>query len=138
MFKKLLELYKKHQEIINYLVVGGIGTVVSIASFALFIQLSLDTVVSNVVSWIIVVILMYVLNRYFVFSEHAHGFKAIFLEIVAFFGARVATLLIETAIVWLGIDVMNLNAIIIKTIGQVAVIVLNYVASKLVIFKDKK
>jgi len=137
MFKKFWNLYQKYQEPINYLVVGGIGTLVSIVSFALLLNL-MSTVAANIVSWIVVVILMYVLNRYFVFSEHAKGFAAIAREIVSFVMARVATLLLETFIVWLGIDMMKLNAIAIKTFAQILVIVLNYFFSKFFIFKDSK
>lgn len=82
--KKIFELYKKYREIINYLVVGVIGTVVSIATFALFMGINLGTVVSNIISWIIVVILMYILNRYFVFEEHATGKAAVIREIISF------------------------------------------------------
>ena len=67
--KKIFELYKKYREIINYLVVGVFGTVVSIATFTLFMALNIETVVSNVLSWVIVVILMYILNRLFVFKQ---------------------------------------------------------------------
>lgn len=138
MFNKIWSVYQKHKELINYLIVGGIGTFVSILTFAVLINLGLSTVVANTISWFIVVVLMYILNRYFVFSEHATGFVGIVREILSFFAARVATLFIEDFIVWLGIDVMNFNAIIIKVIGQITVIVLNYVASKLFIFKKNK
>ena len=69
MYKKILELHRKHHELINYLVTGGIGTVVSIGSFAVLLKFSNESVLSNVGSWIITIILMYVLNRYFVFLE---------------------------------------------------------------------
>lgn len=138
MIKKLLELYKKYKEPINYMLVGGIGTVVSILTFEAFYKIAgLGTVASNVASWVIVVILVYILSRYFVFLEHAHGFKAILIEALAFFSARLITLLIETVIVYLGIDIMELNAFIVKTAAQVIVVILNYVASKLVIFKKR-
>ena len=136
MFKKLFEIYKKNQELINYLVVGVIGTVISIASFAVLMNIGVETVASNVISWVITVIVMYVMNRYFVFLKHAKGFAAIVREITSFVSARIFTLLLETLIVWLGIDAMHLNAIIIKTFAQILVIVLNYVFSKLFIFRD--
>ena len=135
MLKKIWKLYEKYREVINYLITGGIGTVVSIGSFAVLLNF-MDTVVANVVSWIIVVILMYILNRYFVFSEHAKGFSAILREMLSFFSARVATLILETVVVWLGIDVMKMNAIFIKTFAQILVIVLNYFFSKFFIFKN--
>ena len=141
MQQKILALYKKHQELVNYLVVGVIGTVVSIAIFTVLMKMTNESVLSNVISWMVTVILMYILNRYFVFLEHAKDKVAILKEMSTFVSARIATLLLETAIVWLGIDVMKLNSglkiIAVKTIGQVVVIVLNFVAAKLVIFKKK-
>lgn len=136
MFKKLFEIYKKNKELINYLIVGAIGTVISIASFAILMNVGVETVSSNVISWIITVIVMYIMNRYCVFAEHAKGAVAVFREVVSFVSARIFTLLLETLIVWLGIDVMHLNAIIIKTFAQILVIVLNYVFSKLFIFRN--
>ena len=140
--KKIFELYKKYREIINYLVVGVFGTVVSIATFTLFMALNIETVVSNVLSWIIVVILMYILNRLFVFEEHANDKDGIIREIISFVMARVFTLVLETGVVWLGIDVLKFNSdlgvIVVKTFGQVLVIVLNFVFSKLFIFKNSE
>lgn len=136
MFKKLLKIYKKNKELVNYLIVGVIGTIISIVSFAILMNVGVETVASNVISWIITVVAMYVLNRYCVFTEHAKGAAKIFREIVSFVSARIFTLLLETLIVWLGIDVMHLNAIIIKTFAQILVIVLNYVFSKLFIFRN--
>ena len=142
MFKKIMDFYKKNQEVINYLIVGGIGTVISIASFTILLNLSVETVASNIISWIIVVILMYVLNRYFVFEEHATGKVAVIREIISFVMARIFTLVLETIVVWLGIDVLKFNSdfgvVAVKTFGQVLVIVLNFVFSKLFIFKNSK
>lgn len=141
MQQKILALYKKHQELVNYLVVGVIGTVVSIVIFTALMKMTNESVLSNIISWVVTVILMYMLNRYFVFLEHAKDKVAILKEMSTFISARIATLLLETAIVWLGIDVMKLNSglqiIVVKTVGQVLVIVLNFVAAKLVIFKKK-
>lgn len=140
--KNILDLYKKYREIINYLVVGVFGTVVSIGTFALFMNLNLGTVASNIISWIIVVILMYILNRLFVFEEHANDKAGIIREIVSFVMARIFTLVLETIVVWLGIDVLKFNSdfgvVAVKTFGQVLVIVLNFVFSKLFIFKNSK
>ena len=141
MQQKILALYEKHQELVNYLVVGVIGTVVSIVIFTALMKMTNESVLSNIISWVVTVILMYMLNRYFVFLEHAKDKVAILKEMSTFVSARIATLLLETAIVWLGIDVMKLNSglqiIAVKTVGQIVVIVLNFVAAKLVIFKKK-
>ena len=121
--------------------VGVSGTVDSRAIYTVLMNMTNESVWSKVISWMVTVILMYILNRYFVFLEHAKDKVAILKEMSTFVSARIATLLLETAIVWLGIDVMKLNSglkiIAVKTIGQVLVIVLNFVAAKLVIFKKK-
>ncbi|MBP5674750.1 GtrA family protein [Candidatus Saccharibacteria bacterium] len=139
--KKMFKFYKQHREIINYLFVGGFTTVVSIATFALFMNvLGLSAVASNVISWIIVIIIAYFLNRYLVFVKHATDFKGLVREIVTFIMARIATLLLETFVVWLGIDVMKINSeigvVVVKTFGQVLVVVSNYILSKFLIFKN--
>ena len=139
--KKIFDFYKLHREIINYLLVGGFTTVISIGTFALFINvLGLSTVASNIISWVIVIIIAYILNRYFVFLKHAKDFKGIIREIISFIVARIATLLLETLVVWLGIDVMGFNSeigvVIVKTIGQILVVLSNYILSKFLIFKN--
>ena len=54
------------------------------------------------------------------------------------FGGRVFTLAVEELILFVFITLLGMNAIVIKVIGQVVVTVLNYVVSKLFVFKEKK
>lgn len=130
-----IEYYKRHKELLNYFIVGVIGTIISIASFAIVMKLCDNDIAANIASWIISVTVLYMLNRYYVFDNHAHGAKGVFFEIIKFASARLLTLLLETLIIFLGHDQMHFDAVIVKTIAQVVVIVLNYVASKLIIFK---
>ena len=101
--KKILELYKKYEEIINYLIVGVLTTLVSIvvkwgllftildAKNAFQLQLAI------IISWILAVIFAYVTNRIYVFKSKS---KKIFSEIVSFFGSRIFTLLLEMFVMW--------------------------------------
>lgn len=132
------DIYHKNEEIWNYLISGGLGVVISVGSFWLCRVIGLDIIPSNVISWIIAVLSMYVTNKFFVFKTKCNTKKELFIEFISFIGARVSTLVIETAIIYVGAEVMHINEIIVKVIAQVVVIVLNYVFSKLWIFKNKK
>ena len=127
--------YKKHKEVLLYLLFGGLTTLVSIASFALFFALGLNELIANALSWILAVLFAYVTNRIWVFSSNAETKGAIAREMAAFFGGRLATFLVEEAILAVFITWLGLPAIWVKVVAQIVVIVLNYVISKFFVFK---
>ena len=138
LFKECLKLYHKYEEIINYLITGFIGVVVNVASFYVCRQISLSILVSNVISWIVAVILMYILNKLFVFKSKKENNKQLFQEFCSFVFARIITLIIETLILYLGVLLITKNDIVIKIIAQIVTIILNYIFSKFIIFKKKE
>ena len=127
--------YKKHKEVLLYLLFGGLTTVVSIASFALFIALGLNELIANVISWILAVLFAYVTNRTWVFSSEAETKGAVIKEMASFFGGRLATFLVEEAILAVFITWLGFPAVWVKVAAQIVVIVLNYVVSKFFVFK---
>lgn len=143
--KKVAELYKKHEEIINYLIVGVLTTVVSVGVKwgLLFTVLSASNPtqlqIAIIISWICAVLFAYVTNRIFVFKSKN---KNILKEMVGFFGSRVLTLLIEAFIMWFFITFLKLDTnmwvLIWTMVTQVIVTVLNYVFSKLLVFNKQK
>lgn len=140
MWKSCLKLYKKYEEIINYLIVGGLTTVVSLGSYYLCIYTFLDPDVwyqlqaANIISWICAVTFAYFANRIFVFkSKNEKKFK----EVVSFYGSRVATLLMDMGIMFIFVTLLHLNDKIMKLVVQVIVTIANYVLSKLFVFKKK-
>ena len=131
--------YRKHKEVLLYLLFGGLTTLVSILSFALFAEgLGMNVLWANVLSWILAVSFAYVTNRTWVFADKADTGAGILREIVSFFGGRIATLLVEEAILYIFITKLALPAMPVKIAAQVIVIVLNYVISKLFVFRKKK
>ena len=139
--KKIWKLYKKYEEIINYLIVGGLTTVVSLIVYYgcvltfLDPKNALELQIANIISWIISVAFAYITNRIFVFkSKNKNYFK----EIVSFVGARIATLLMDMFTMFLLVTVLNGNDKIAKIISQIIVIVANYIFSKLFVFKKSK
>lgn len=135
MFKKLLALYKQYEEIINYIIAGGFGTVVNIGTFTLCRMFGLDITISNVIAWVITIIFVYISNKFFVFKTGGRGKKESTREFIMFVLARLATLGIEIVLLNLTIEVMHINELVSKTVAQVVVIILNYVLSKLIVFK---
>ena len=128
--------YKKHKEVLLYLLFGGLTTVVSILSFALFVKgMGMNALVANVLSWILAVLFAYVTNRTWVFESTAETKAGIAREMLSFFGGRAATLLAEEGILAVFITWLGFPDMPVKIAAQVIVIVLNYVISKLFVFR---
>lgn len=139
--EKIKELYTKYKEIINYLIFGVLTTVVNIVTYAIFARLfHVDEVVSNIIAQIISILFAYVTNKIYVFESKSTKLKDILKEMVSFFGCRIFTAVLDTLLFSFMIKILLINDLIAKCITQVIVIVLNYVFSKLIIFrkKDKK
>ena len=138
MWKKCVGLYRKYEEIINYLIVGVLTTVVSLAiyygSVLTFLnpENAIQLQIANVISWIGAVAFAYVTNRKFVFKSHS---KNRLSEAAKFVGSRVATLLMDMAVMYLLVTLLHGSDKIAKLVSQVAVMVGNYVLSKLFVFR---
>lgn len=129
--------YKKYKEVLLYLFFGGLTTFISIGSYAFFdISMHMDPMIANIFSWILAVLFAYVTNRIWVFDSNAEGMKGIIQEMVSFFGGRVATLLMEEVILYVGINLLGMNSIGVKVVAQILVLVGNYLISKLFVFKS--
>ncbi|MBQ4247874.1 MAG: GtrA family protein [Ruminococcus sp.] len=94
--------------------------------------------ISTVVSWICAVTFAYVTNRIWVFDSKAKGKKGIFAEMVSFYGGRLFTLFVEMGIMWLGYDLLDINYWVTKIFANIVVLILNYVISKLFVFRKNK
>jgi len=126
------------KEVLRYLIIGGLTTVVSMVLFYGSTRTFLDgndavqLQVANVISWIGAVAFAYVTNRIFVFeSKNPRVFK----EIVSFVGSRVLTLLLDMAVMFLLATVLAVNYNISKLVAMVLVTVGNYIISKLFVFR---
>lgn len=142
--KKIWNLYKKYEEIVNYLVVGGLTTIVAIGSKLLLLATILDQTnglelqIAEVISWFLAVTFAYVTNRIFVFKSKTSGSKCA-REIFNFFKGRIVTQLIQMFIMCFFVTLLKLDSnvwvLVFTLVCQVIQIVLNYVISKLLVFK---
>ncbi len=139
--KKVKELYKKYEEIIRYLIVGVLTTIVSLATYFICVHTFLDAnnaieiQIANIISWIFAVAFAYITNRIFVFKSKSKNYLK---EIATFCTSRVLTLLMDMAIMFLFVTLLKGSDTIGKLISQVVVTILNYIFSKLFVFGKKK
>ena len=131
---------KRNREIIAYLIVGVLTTVVSMGVYFVLTaavlnpQKPVQLQTANVISWVAAVSFAYAMSRRFVFQSRN---PKMLKEMASFFGARILTLLMDMAMMFLFVTAGGMNDRIAKIIVQVAVIIANYLLSKLVVFRDK-
>lgn len=129
-------LMRKYWDVIPYLFFGVCTTAVNVVAYWLCAHpLRLKTMPSTVIAWFLAVLFAYVVNRKWVFHSEAHKAKAICREVVSFFGCRLATGVIDWLCMFVFVELLSVNDVFIKTAANMLVVVLNYVASKFVIFK---
>ncbi len=138
MTDKMKELYGKYEEILIYLIVGVITTIISwgaafLGKLVLNTDISWQNTLNNTFSWLVGVIVAYPMNRRWVFKSTNHK---IIKEFLGFAASRVSTLIMDVFIMWLTVNVILMNYWIAKIfISSVIVTIANYIFSKLLIFK---
>lgn len=135
MIQKIIDLLEKHRDIVSYLFFGVLTTAVNYAVYLpCYNLLSLSAVASNMISWIVAVVFAYLTNKPFVFKSHDWSLKTVGPELMKFLSCRIASGVMETAILFVAVDVFQWNGNVWKLITNVFVVVINYLASKLVVF----
>ena len=129
----------KYKEIILYLVFGGVTTAVNYGVYVLLSHvLNMGVVPSNIIAWIFAVAVAFISNKILVFESKSKEIRTVLREIIEFVLARLSTLVIETVLLWIFVDQLHVNDLIMKIITNVIVVILNYIFSKFIIFKKKK
>lgn len=139
-FKTIKGLYYNYKEVINYIVFGGLATVVNFVSYFIFARvIGIDEVISSGLSWVCAVIFAYITNKIFVFESKTTSKKQLIKECVFFFLARIFSgITCDVGTFALMVKVFNINDIFSKIVTQVMVVIVNYVFSKFIVFKNKQ
>lgn len=128
---------QKCKMLLLYVLFGAGTTLVNLILFEWFYyQLSAGTIVSNVVAWIGAVLFAFVTNKWYVFESKTWRLPVAAREFISFAGCRGATGLLDLAIMYLTVDLLHRNAMVMKLLVNIVVIILNFIASKL-IFRKK-
>ena len=138
MIQKLRSLIEKYWDILTYLVFGVLTTVVNYAVYLpVYNFCGISAAVSNMIAWVVAVIFAFLTNKPFVFHSHDWSVKTVVPELIKFVSCRLASGVMETVILFLAVDLMAWNGNVWKLVTQVLVIIINYVGSKLLVFRNK-
>lgn len=129
------ELIKKYKEIIMYLIFGVLTTLVNIVSFYIMDKCNINLYVNNTIAWILSVLFAYITNKLFVFESKSLEPKVVIKEGLSFFGFRLISYFMDMLCIFIMVDIFSINKMISKIVGNVIVIIANYIFSKLFIFK---
>ena len=134
--KKLSDGYRKHREGMRYLIFGALTTIVNIIAYSIFYYVfHIDNAMSNVIAWIIAATFAYITNKYYVFNSKVNTKKELLKEIIYFYSCRILTLIIDEGIMIFTVDKLGWNALLMKIVTNIIVIILNFIFSKILIFK---
>ena len=132
------QLFKKYQQPILYLFFGVCTTAVNIITYYISAHIvSLSVVLSTCLAWDISVIFAYITNKWWVFESKSLRLKAVVLEFLSFTGCRLFTGACDLLIMFIFVDCLAMNDLFVKIASNVLVVILNYIFSKLIIFKQK-
>ena len=133
------KLIVKYWDILSYLFFGGLTTLVNfLVYFPLLNWLHLSATASNIIAWAVAVAFAYLTNKPFVFQSHDWSWKIVGPELAKFVSCRIGSGLLETAAIFLTVDLLHWNGNLMKLLLAVVVVILNYIGSKLLVFKTKK
>ena len=131
-----MKLYNKYREVIDYIIFGGLTTLVNIVAFFIFdTLLNWPYLIANAIAIVVSILFAYITNKLFVFRTKDLPLKENILEFARFIGFRLLSGLADMATMWILVDLLTLDTNIAKLLTQFIVVVLNYVFSKLFIFK---
>lgn len=135
--ERVRELFIKYRELLSYLFFGVLTTVVNYVSYLLLAPFFGTTTIPTAIAWVLSVAFAYLTNRRWVFRSQAKGVAAILREAGSFVGARLISGVIDVGIMWVFADRLGFNDKLVKLASNVFVVIFNYIASKLIIFRKK-
>ena len=134
--EKIRFLVEKYWDILSYLFFGVLTTVVNyLVYLPCYNLLGISASLSNVIAWVAAVAFAYLTNKPWVFKSHDWSRQTVIPELTKFVGCRVGSGALETGIIFLFVDVLCWNGNVMKLITSVLVVVLNYIGSKLLVFR---
>ena len=137
--ERVCSFINKHRDIVIYLFFGGLTTVVNYLIYVpLYHYLHFSAAFSNIIAWAVAVAFAFITNKPFVFKSYDWSRRVVLPEAGKFVGSRTVSGLLETGFIALTVDMLHWNATVMKIIASVMVIIVNYIASRWVVFSNRK
>lgn len=144
--EKIRALLVRYREMLSYLFFGVLTTLVNMVAYALLSRTAMSTGAATAVANAISILFAYVTNRIWVFESKTRGTAAL-KEFTSFVSCRLATLVLDIVLMIIGVDWLgtalvparwtDLWELTMKLISNVIIVVVNYIFSKLLIFRRK-
>ena len=139
----LQKIYYKYEEKWLYILFGGLTTLISIITKLLVFgavsgEPKWESTAGVIISWICAVTFAFFTNKKYVFKNETHSAKEFRKVFLSFYGARVATLVMEEAIFLVCCNLLGINKTLITYLSQVLIFVANYILIKLFVFRNKE
>ena len=129
-------LLAKYQDVISYIFFGVLTTVVNYLIYIpMYHILGISAAISNITAWAASVLFSFLTNKAFVFQSRDWSARVVIPEFWKCVGTRVGSGMLDTAIIFVTVDLLAWNGIIMKLFNSFMVIVLNYISNKLIVFK---
>ena len=133
---KLKEIFLKNKALVMYVFFGICTTLVNWGAYYLCYNIiKLPNVIATIIAWALAVAFAFITNKLWVFDSHSFATEKLIYEIWTFTASRLVTGALDVAIMYLAVDIFNRNSTIWKLLSNIIVIILNYVLSKLIVFK---
>lgn len=136
--EKIIQLVKKYWSIVSYVFFGAVTTVVNLVVYYICYHMAgLNSDLSTVIAWVLAVLTAFLTNKPFVFGSHDWSMKVLLPEAGSFFGCRLGSGLVELVLMHVTVEMLGWPGMLMKLLVNVIVMILNYVASKLLVFRNK-
>ena len=136
--KVLKNLLKKYKSFLMYGIFGVLTTIVNLLVYNLcYYKAGINNTISNIIAWILAVAFAYITNKLWVFDSKSWKMSVLRREVTAFVSCRLATGIMDLVIMYICVDILGWHAMLMKLASNVLVIILNYIFSKLIIFKKR-
>lgn len=127
---------KKYRELFVYAVFGVLTTIVNYIVYLPCLNLlNFSAAVSNVIAWIVAVAFAFFTNKPFVFHSNDWSKNVVLSELSKFIGCRIGSGVLETVFLLILVDILGFNGNIIKIVVSILVVIINYISSKILVFR---
>lgn len=136
--KKQINLFQKYRSIIAYLFFGGLTTFINLAVYYVcYYSIGIGSDSSTVIAWFITILAVFVTNKPFVFDSYSWKPNVWIPELFNFFLCRIGTGVVEIIMMHILVEILLFPGMVMKLLTNIIVIILNYVASKLIVFRKR-
>ena len=137
--QQLIQKYwRKYRELVLYGIFGVLTTLVNWGLYWLLADaLHMHYMAATFFAQVLAILFAYFTNRRWVFESKEHGARAVAMEMVRFFAARGVSLVMDMLFMFVGVDLLHVDDKLVKVVSSVAVVIANYVFSKLFVFRKQ-